>query len=220
MTSLREFVSVEQHRAAERMTENLEILLEKEVSCSLWVGPGVRFGPKPQNKTASVWRSVRFRYDSLPCWGSVAPTVDITHLVLLLPDSCTTKICIFKIKNTYIVHICICDYTHPAHTLCTKHMPRTYHHGLFYLQQFCLIPPLFFFFLVFLHLSAKPPSLTRLFSPRMETQRPRSCCTATMWFVTTPMRHCALAKWTPMRMCYWPASTATSTAGDPTSPPR
>lgn len=32
------------------MTENLEILLEKEVSCSCCVGPGVRFGLKPQNK--------------------------------------------------------------------------------------------------------------------------------------------------------------------------
>lgn len=50
MTSLREFVSVEQHRAAERMTENLEIPPEKEVSCSCCVGPGVRFGPKPQSK--------------------------------------------------------------------------------------------------------------------------------------------------------------------------
>lgn len=79
--------------------------------------------------------------------------------------------------------------------------------------------PLLFFLPLSIYLPI-PPSLTRLFSPRMETQRPRSCCTATMWFVTTPMRHCALAKWTPMRMCYWPASTATSTAGDPTSPPR
>lgn len=50
MTSLREFVSVEQRRAAERMTENLEILPEKEVFCSCCVGPGVRFGPKPQSK--------------------------------------------------------------------------------------------------------------------------------------------------------------------------
>lgn len=44
-----EFVSVEQRRA-ERMTENLEILPEKEVSCSWCVGPGVRFGPKPKSK--------------------------------------------------------------------------------------------------------------------------------------------------------------------------
>lgn len=147
------------------MTENLEILFEKEVSCSLCVGPGVRLGPKPQNKTASVWRSVRFRYDSLPCWGSVAPTVDITHLVLLLPDSCTTKICIFKIKNTYIVHICICDYTHPAHTLCTKHMPWTYHRGLFYLQQFCLIPPLFFFSCFCPFICQSPPPSPGCFLP-------------------------------------------------------
>lgn len=120
------------------------------------------------------------------------------------------------------------------HTLCTSayviiHTPHTHcAHATNISPWFIWFPtilsnitPLLFFSSLSIYLpTPPPPSLTLLFSPRMEAQRLRSCCTATMWFVTTPMRHCASAKWTPMRMCYWPASTATSTAGDPTSPPR
>lgn len=40
---------------------------------------------------------------------------DITHLFLLLADSCTTKVSIFKIENTCIVDTCICTYTHAVH---------------------------------------------------------------------------------------------------------
>lgn len=157
MTSLGEFVSVEQHQAVERMTENLEILFVS-VSCSPCVGPGVRFGPKPQNKTASVWRSVGFRYDSLPCWGSVAPTVDITHVVLLLPDSCTTKICIFKFK---IHTLCTSAYV-LIHTLHTHHEHITMVYSIDY--NFVSWSPLLFFPCLFPFICQSPLPHPAVFS--------------------------------------------------------
>lgn len=160
MTSLRDFVSAEQHGAAERMTENLEIVLEKEVSCSCCVGPGVRFGPKPQNKL--LQSGYLSDFDMI---HSLVEVLLLPQLISLIWFSywLTAAPRRYAFLRLKIHTLCTSAYV-IIHTLCTIHMPWTHHHGLLCLEEFSLIPPLSIF-LVFVHLSAIPPPPCECFLP-------------------------------------------------------
>lgn len=125
------------------------------------------------------------------------PTDDITHLHLLLAHGRPSTICTFWLLA-------------PANALWT--------HNDTWKNLITLVLTSFLSYVTSLSVPVSvwtpPLSLSIL---RTGTWRPRSWFTATMWSVTTPTRLCASARWTPTRTFCWPASTVTSTAGDPTS---
>lgn len=131
MTSLMEFVSVEPRRA-ERMTENLEILPEKEVSCSCCVGPGVRFGPKPQRKL--LQSGYLSGFDMI---HSLVEVLLLPQLISLIWFSywLTAAPRRYAFLRLKIHTFCTSAYViiHTLHRQCTKHMPQTHHLVLFYL---------------------------------------------------------------------------------------
>lgn len=126
---------------------------------------------------------------------------------MLLSPLIISLISFFIVKsiNACIVDTCICVLTPTTNA--------NFQNKCIFFNVLPLPSPFFFVF-------PPHPLISLFFSARMETQRLRSCSTATMLFVMIRMRHCALVRWTLMRTCSWPASIATSTAGDPTNPLR
>lgn len=179
----------------------------------LW-DQGVDLAPKPSPSCSSldscqtvIWLISPLRLCCSHGWDPSSPTRWLlTHQDLHF----------WHWEHIHFWHLYMRLYTYTIHY---EHIINinTWKHLLFYSRALSYITPLL---TPFHHPSILPLTLTPLFSLRMGTWRPRSWFTATMWSATIPTRLCALARWIRMRTCCWPASTATSTAGDPTSPLR